>query len=205
MVAAEQQELYTVEEYFELELASEIRYEYYQGYVLAMAGASEAHNMIAVNVSAILHTQFRGRPCRHYQSDMRVAITQANRYTYPDLTIVCGDRRFVEDRPDTLLNPTLIIEILSASTQSYDRGEKFQHYRTLESLQKYVLISQDSAHIETYLRQGEQWLLTDTIGLDGVAKLKSIDCSLTMSDVYERVEFETKAEVESEENSQADG
>lgn len=106
------------------------------------------------------------------------------------MSVVCGESKFVKDKPDTLLNPTLIVEILSPSTEGYDRGIKFQHYRTLESLQEYVLINQNTAHIETYKRQGNQWLLTDTMGLEAAANLTSIDCVLLMADVYERVEFE---------------
>jgi len=182
---------WTEAEYLEMERASEIKHEYHQGEIYAMAGASEAHNLIALNTSASLHGQLRQSPCRTYQSDMRVKVSAASLYTYPDVTVVCDDPQFEDDGVDTLLNPTLIVEVLSPSTERYDRGKKFQQYRMLPPLQEYVLISQDAARIERYLRVNEQWVLTDAVGLEAEIELESINCRLKLADVYERVEFKT--------------
>jgi Uma2 family endonuclease len=121
----------TVEEYLAGERTSEIKHEYYRGAVFAQAGGSSRHNLATVNVAGSLHGQLRKRECRVYSSDMRIKITQTGLYTYPDVTVVCGKAQFEDEHEDTLLNPTVIVEVLSPSTESYDRGKKFQHYRTL--------------------------------------------------------------------------
>lgn len=179
----------TVEEYLAFERASDTKHEYINGEVIAMTGASRNHNRIVSSLIAALYPQVRNRPCDILANDMRVK-TGDGEYTYPDVTVVCGEARFEDEVIDTLLNPTVIIEVLSPSTQSYDRGQKFRHYRTLESLQEYVLIAQDSIHIEHYVRQGEHWLLTDVDRADAVLALASIDCQLAVSNVYEKVSFE---------------
>ncbi|MBI5670075.1 MAG: Uma2 family endonuclease [Chloroflexi bacterium] len=178
----------TPEEYLAFERASNTKHEYINGEVVAMTGASRNHNRIAGSAYAALYAQLRNRPCDIFPSDMRVK-TGDGEYTYPDISIVCGDARFEDDVIDTLLNPTVIIEVLSPSTAMYDRGTKFHHYRTIESLQEYVMIAQDSIHIEHYVRQGEHWLLTDIDHPDTVVALPSIDCTLAVSDVYEKVTF----------------
>jgi len=185
---------WTEAEYLEMERASEIKHEYYQGEIYAMAGASRNHNRIVMSVSGNLYTQLRGKTCEPFASDMRVKVSAASLYTYPDITVVCDDPQFEDDGVDTLLNPTLIVEVLSSSTERYDRGKKFQQYRMLSLLQEYVLISQDTARIERYLRVNEQWVLTDAVGLEAEIELESINCRLLLADVYERVEFEQHAE-----------
>jgi Uma2 family endonuclease len=184
------QQRWTPESYLVFERASEEKHEYFNGSIYAMTGASENHNLIMVSTSASLHNQLRKRPCRVYPSDMRVKTRSTVLYTYPDISVVCGDSQFEDDVFDTLLNPTVIIEVLSPSTERYDRGKKFQHYRTLESLQEYLLIAQDSVRIEHYVRRGEQWLLTDAKHLDTVLTLPSIECKLALADVYEKVSFD---------------
>ncbi|WP_129633776.1 Uma2 family endonuclease [Candidatus Oscillochloris fontis] len=178
-------------EYLEREHISTIKHEYYAGEIFAMSGASEAHNLIASNVNASIYAQTRGRGCRIYPSDMRIKVIKTGLYTYPDITVVCGQPEFAEAKKrDTLLNPTVIIEILSPSTERYDRGLKFQHYRTIESLKEYILIAQNTYHIERYIRHDPQmWILSEAIGIEATIRLESIQCGLALADVYELVEL----------------
>jgi Uma2 family endonuclease len=184
----------TPEEYLKMERASQEKHEYFAGEIFAMTGASENHNMIVFNISGLLHAQLRKSACRAYASDMRLKTPPPVLYTYPDIAVVCNKPVFDDDEHlDTLLNPTLIIEVLSPSTENYDRGTKFLHYRTIESLREYVLIAQDSYRIERFLRQPDnQWLLVDLVGKDAILELPSIGCTLALADVYEKVEFETE-------------
>jgi Uma2 family endonuclease len=180
----------TPEAYLEFERSSEIKHEYYGGKVDTRETANADHNVIAVNIIAALHTQLRRRPCEVFPTDMRVK-TRSNLYAYPDISVVCGEPQFEDDVLDTLLNPTVIIEVLSPATERYDRGKKFQHYRTLPSLQEYVLIAQDSYQIEHFTRQpNDEWLLSDAANLDAAIQLPSIQCQLALADVYEKVTFE---------------
>jgi Uma2 family endonuclease len=180
----------TPEEYLAVERKAEYKSEYLAGEVFAMSGASEAHNLIAGNVFAALHAQLRKRPCKVYPSDMRVKVSATDLYTYPDVTVVCGEAQFDDDRQDTLLNPTVIVEVLSPSTEGYDRGAKFEHYRKLESLREYVLIAQDKHHVEHYVRQPDnQWLLSETDSLPDTIHLPSINCDLALADVYDKVDI----------------
>jgi Uma2 family endonuclease len=181
----------TETDYLERERVSTMKHEYYAGEVFAMSGASEAHNLIASNVNASLYAQIRGRGCRIYPSDMRIKIIKTGLYTYPDITIICGQPEFTDmTKRDTLLNPTVIIEILSPSTERYDRGVKFQNYRTIETLKEYILIAQNKYHIERYTRQEPQtWILTEAVGIDTSIMLDSIQCVLSLGDTYELVEL----------------
>lgn len=149
------------------------------------------HSLIVGSTSANLYAQLRRLQCNVYHINMRLKVSTTGLYTYPDISVVCGTEKFEDDRQDILLNPTVILEILSPSTESYDRGKKFQHYRTLQSLQEYILISQDSPRIEHYVRQeNDQWLLSEANQLDAVIEMPSIQCRLLLADVYEKVEFE---------------
>ena len=180
----------TETEYLDFERHSEIKHEFLDGEVVAMTGASRAHNLIAGSTYVALYTQLRGRGCEIYQGDMRVKVQTTGLYTYPDISIVCGSPELGDEHLDTLLNPIVIIEILSPSTERYDRGQKFQHYRELASLQEYVLVAQDSLRIERYVRQGDDvWQLTDAKGLEGRLPLTSIGCTQALADVYEQVTF----------------
>ncbi|MEO7714724.1 MAG: Uma2 family endonuclease [Capsulimonas sp.] len=181
---------YTPEQYLELERSADHKSEYYSGQIFSMAGASEAHNIITVNLSRELSLQLRGRPCRTYSGDMRIRVSATGLYTYPDNAAVCGERKFDDKHTDTLTNPNVIIEVLSPSTELYDRGEKFAHYRRLPSLTDYILISQDKMRIEHYTRQDEtHWLLTEATEPQDEIVLRSIECRLALSSVYENVEF----------------
>jgi Uma2 family endonuclease len=179
-------------EYLAMERASEIKHEYLDGYAYAMAGASDAHNIICAYTLISLGSQLRGGPCTIRPSDMRVKIAATGLYTYPDISVVCGESQFVAGEFDTLLNPVLIVEVLSPSTEMFDRGKKFHHYRQLESLREYILIAQDSPHIERFLRQDDNtWLFTDVTGMDASLELPSIGCTLALAEVYEKVAFGT--------------
>lgn len=181
---------YTPEQYLSIERAAEYKSEYVDGEIYAMSGASEEHNLISGNIFAALHSQFRGRACRVYTSDMRVKVSPTGVYTYPDVVAVCGEARFEDGQVDTLSNPMVIIEVLSPSTEAYDRGVKFAHYRKLKSLTDYVLVSQDRVLVEHFVRQSDEsgrWLLTDVGDLEGKLHLTSIGCELALSDIYEKV------------------
>ena len=178
----------TPEEYLALEREAEYKNEYVNGEIRAMTGASRAHNLISVNVASELRAQLKGRPCEVYHTDMRVRIPSANVYTYPDVVVVCGEPKFEDSHVDTLLNPTLIVEVLSKSTSKYDRTTKSDYYRTLESLAEYLLVAQDEYAVEQYERQADgRWLLKDVRGLESVVELRSVGCALPLSEVYERV------------------
>lgn len=185
----------TEEAYLEQERRSITKSEYYDGHVYAMTGAKESHNLIAGNLIASLHGQLRQKPCRVYPSDMRVKVLSTGLNTYPDVVIVCGQPQFFDEKRDTLTNPTVIIEILSPSTERYDRGVKFRHYRTIETLRDYLLIAQDRHSIEHYTRhENGQWLLEDASGTDASVTIASIACMLLIKDVYEKVELEEDAD-----------
>jgi Uncharacterized protein conserved in cyanobacteria len=146
---------YTPEEYLALERASAYKSEYYDGEVFAMSGASRRHVLIVTNLVTQLATQLKKRACEVYSADMRLKIEITRAYTYPDVIVVCGEPQFSDKQKDTLINPTVIIEVLSESTQGYDRGGKFEQYRTLESFKEYLLISQDKPHVEHFVRQAD--------------------------------------------------
>ena len=178
----------TPEEYLEIERQAEIRSEYYQGEMFAMAGGSEAHNILVDNLVVAFRLKLRGGSCRSYSRDMRVQVSATGFYTYPDLVVVCGERKFLDEKRDTLLNPNLIVEVLSPTTEAYDRGRKFSHYRALESLQEYVLVSQDRIQVECFKRQSAgQWLLTAASRPDDAVCLDSVGCTLPLADIYEDV------------------
>ena len=180
----------TPEDYLALERSADFKSEYFNGEIFAMTGASESHNTITVNVSSEIRQQLKKRPCKVYANDMRVKVDPTGLYTYPDVVVTCGKAQFDDTHLDTLLNPILIVEVLSDSTEAYDRGRKFEHYRKLDSLVEYVLIAQNRPHIESYRRQADQqWLLRECSELDGTLRLLSIDCDLALAEVYEKVEL----------------
>jgi Uma2 family endonuclease len=175
-------------EYLAFERQSETKHEFLNGELFAMAGGSENHVLVSGNVFAAFHAQFRGRDCRVYNSDMRVQVRESGLYTYPDVTAICGDPEFLDETRDTLLNPTVIVEVLSPSTQQRDKTWKFEHYEALPSLQDYLVVAQDRVHVRHYHRQQAlQWLLTTRITLDDVVDLPSVGCTLHLSGVYEKV------------------
>lgn len=188
---------YTPEQYIQLEREAEYKSEYINGSIYAMAGTSREHSLIEGNIFGNLWTKLRGKPCEVYMNDMRVKVSPTGMYTYPDVVVACGEPRFEDKQVDTLLNPTVLIEVLSPSTEAYDRGEKFAHYRRLESLNEYVLVSQDKARVEHYIRRAEQpdqWVLTEIDGMDGMLRLVSVGCDVALRDVYERVSWPSEVE-----------
>jgi len=178
------------EDYLALERSADYKSEYLNGEMFAMTGASEAHNLIVANIIRELGIQLKRRPCKVYPSDMRVKVDPTGLYTYPDVTVVCGPTRFDDKYKDTLLNPTILIEVLSESTEGYDRGRKFEHYRKLDSLTDYLLIAQNRPHVERHHRQSnDQWLLTETDNLKTSVQLDSIDCVLALAEIYDKVDL----------------
>ncbi|MDQ3928343.1 MAG: Uma2 family endonuclease [Chloroflexota bacterium] len=187
---------YTPEEYLALERRAEYKSEYINGRIYAMSGASREHNLIAGNIFAEIRTQLKGKPCEVYVSDMRVKVSATGMYTYPDVVAICGEPRFEDRQVDTLTNPTMIVEVLSPSTEGYDRGEKFAHYRRLLSLRDYVLVAQDKMRVEHFVRLDDtsgQWVLTEIGDPAGILHLSSIGCELSLRDIYDRVEFSQDA------------
>ena len=191
MMSTAPRETWSVQDYLAFERTSAEKHEYLDGDIYLMTGASANHNLIVGNIYASLHAQLRQRPCVVYPSDLRVKVSQTGLYTYPDISVTCDTPQFEDTQQDTLLNPTVIVEVLSPSTENYDRGKKFQHYRTLDSLQEYLLAAQDSPRLERYLRQeNEQWLFSDVSQWDARLELPSIGCTLLLSDVCEKVTFD---------------
>jgi len=180
----------TPEQYLQAERAAETRSEYYQGHVYAKSGGSYQHGQIVVNFAGELHATLKKRACSVGISDLRLRVSPDGLYTYPDVVVICGHPRFADDQQDTLLNPTLIVEVLSPSTEAYDRGFKSAQYRTIESLEEYVLVSQAEPRVEVFRRQpGSHWLLSEAVGLEAVARFESLDCSLKLADIYDKVTF----------------
>ncbi len=184
----------TPEEYLAMERAAEWKSEYYDGRMYAMSGVSHAHAIIVTNFLRNLPDTLGDRPCLVTASDLRVRVQPGGLYTYPDVVVVCGEPKFADDQRDTLLNPIVIGEVLSPSTERYDRVFKSAQYRSMESLQEYMLIWQAAPRIEVLRRQsGDNWLVTEFDGLDAICRLESVDCSLPLSAIYKNIIFGNKA------------
>ena len=181
--------LLTEEEYLAIERRTESRSEFYNGGMIALAGASRRHNVVVTNLVIALGTQLRDRSCNVYSNDMRVRVTNTGLFTYPDLVVTCGEEEFADDEQDTLLDPLVIFEVLSDSTEAYDRGKKFEHYQSIDSLSTYVLVAQDAPRIERYVRQedGRTWVYTETHEADAVIGIEAVGCDLRLEDVYAKV------------------
>lgn len=179
------------EEYLRLERQSEYKSEYVNGEIFAMTGASRKHNLVGGNIFGELRQQLKARQCEVYASEMRVKVTATGLYTYPDVVVVCGAPKFEDKYFDTLLNPTLLVEVLSPSTERYDRIAKSSYYRTLDSLAEHLLVAQDEVRLEQYVKQPNgQWLLFECSSLENVVELSSISCSLALRDVYDKVSLD---------------
>jgi Uma2 family endonuclease len=181
---------YTLGEYFSVEQESDIRHEYYSGEIYAMVGGSLNHNRIKENVSRRLGNQLEGRGCQVLSSDMRVK-TPSGLYTYPDVLVLCGEPEIeVEQGKETLLNPLLIVEVLSKSTRAFDKEGKFDHYKTISSFSEYVLIDQYQPHVMVYVKQKDgNWLMSENKDINGAISLPIVNCNLIMGEVYELVKF----------------
>ena len=181
----------TPEAYLELERKATTKNEYMNGETLAMAGASFAHNFITFDTAIHLNNQLMDTECQIVSTgDLRVKVVQTASYFYPDIVVVCGEPRAEDNVFDTLLNPTLIVEVLSTSTEMYDKNEKFTHYRQIDALQEYILISQDRVQVLRYRRHEPEWTTTEFRTLADVVPLLSIQCELPLQHVYRRVKFD---------------
>jgi Uma2 family endonuclease len=183
----------TPEEYLAIERKAETKHEFYRGEMFAMVGGSRPHNQITVNIAASLWQRLRDGDCILYSSDQRVKVSAAGLYTYPDVTVQCSHPEFEDEQEDTLLNPLVLFEVLSPSTADYDRGGKFALYRQLPSLQQYVLVSQDRALVEHYVREADHWLFSELTGQEAVLPLPSLQCDLPLAEIYLKVQFKEDA------------
>jgi Uma2 family endonuclease len=189
MTAVAKQKL-TPEEYLKIERAAERKSEFYNGEMFAMTGVSRQHVRIVVNLTLAIGNQLRSRPCEIFVNDMRVKVSPTGLYTYPDVVGLCEEPRFEDEQLDTLVNPALIIEVLSPSTEAYDRGKKFAHFQNVATLQEYVLVAQEEKRVEKFARQADgTWIFSAVSGDAGVMRLQSIGCELPLAELYQRVEF----------------
>lgn len=180
----------TPEEYLEIERKADYKSEYFQGEMLAMSGARWAHTLIVVHLAGQLDQQLSDGPCHVSSSDLRVCVSPEGLYTYPDVVVLCGDPKFLDGQLDTLLNPILIAEVLSPSTERYDRSRKFEQYKLIESLREYLLVSTDRIHAELRTRYPDgRWILTEASRLEDTLDIPSLGCVLKLSDLYKKVKF----------------
>ena len=192
MTALLKRKKYTPAEYLASEERAEYKSEYINGDIFKMAGGTEAHNDITLNIAAQLKTKLRGK-CKTYASDMKVWIEEAGTYFYPDVTVVCGERKFHKGKRDIVENPILLVEVLSQSTDKYDKNDKFFTYQLIESFQEYVLISQNQPAVQQYIRQTDgSWKYKATIGLKSKVYFESVAAEVLLEEIYDLVEFETK-------------
>ncbi|MEO6725134.1 MAG: Uma2 family endonuclease [Blastocatellia bacterium] len=193
------------EEYLRREREAEERHEYDNGRIYAMAGESPNHSRVCVNVTSEARVRLKGKPCEAFSSNMKVCVSVAGKYYYPDLSIVCGQASYHDKERDALLNPKVIIEVLSPSTEKHDRSVKFLAYQQIESLTDYLLVSQDKPLVEHFARQaGGQWLYTAHRELSANVHLPCIDCLLPLAEIYDRVEFPPEEELQSDPHPQSD-
>jgi Uma2 family endonuclease len=180
---------FTPERYLALERAADHKSELINGQIYAMAGASFVHNAIVGNILTSLRTQSGKRGCSVLANDMRVKASKTSMYTYPDVVALCEPPRLEDSHGDTLLNPAVIFEVLSDSTERFDRGGKFAHYQTIETLREYILVSQDKARVEQFVRHGEEWVLRTISDVGGSIRIDALGCDLALDEIYEGVEF----------------
>ncbi len=190
MTALPKKKKYTPEEYLALEEKAEYKSEYVNGHIFKMAGGTEAHIQISFNMTRLFADKLRGR-CRAYQSDMKVWVEEVGTFFYPDVTVVCGERKFYENRRDIVENLILLVEVLSKSTEEYDKNDKFFTYQYIESFQEYVLISQNQPAVQQYIRQTDgSWKYKATIGLKSAVLFESVNTVITLEEIYDLIEFE---------------
>lgn len=183
---------FTLEEYLEMDRNSDERLEYWDGEVFSMSGVSDEHSQIEVNLIVSLDTRLSERGCRVFPADMRIKVPSLPPYRYGDVSALCGEPQFEEiDGVDVLINPALIIEILSKSTEARDRGKKFTHYKSIPSFSEYLLVSQNSPNVSQFIRQGDGfWLHREFNSLEDLVKLAFCDCELSLREIYRRVKFD---------------
>jgi Uma2 family endonuclease len=189
MLAQEKNEM-TPEEYLAIERDSDIKSEYFGGEIFAMAGASREHNKISTNIVRVLGNQLLEKPCSIFASDMKVKMKEIKKYTYPDIVVVCGNEEYDDEYNDILINPIVIIEILSDSTEAYDRGDKFSHYQFISTFSEYILVSQYIRKIEKFLRQkNDTWIYSKYEKAEDIVSIESIKCNLPVHEVYREVKL----------------
>lgn len=175
----------SAEEYLAIERQAEYKSEYVDGVMYAMAGGSERHNLIVANLIIAIGVQLRNRACRVYPSDLKVRVPNSKRFFYPDMSVVCGETKFADDGKDVILNPSVIVEVLSESTAAFDRSKKFLSYQQIDSLQEYLLVSQDEILIEHFVRQdNDAWIYTKAVGSEETIILPAIECNVALKDIY---------------------
>jgi Uma2 family endonuclease len=192
-MAANPERRYTLEEYLELDRTSEERFEFWHGEIFCMSGVSEEHAEIETNLIASLKSRLRERGCRVFPANMRIKVPSAHPYRYADLSALCGEARFEEiGGVDALTNPQLIVEVLSASTEAYDRGDKFTHYKSIPTFSEYLLVAQHRPHVTHFYKSGDgTWMYAETNELTATIKLASLDCDLPLSEIYSGVTFDS--------------
>lgn len=184
--------LISEQEYLDRERKATFKSEYFRGETFAMGGAKRAHNLIVTNLIRVLSNAMLEGPCEVYPSDMRVQIEETGLYAYPDVVVVCDEPEFRDGQLDTLQNPTLLIEVASESTEAYDRGTKSEHYRRIASLKGYLLVAQNRPAVESFTHGDDQtWTLREAAGLDSELRIDALGLSLSLAEIYRRVQFET--------------
>lgn len=190
-MSADVQPQLTPEQYLEIERAAEFKSDYYDGHMYAMSGGSLRHAVVIASLGRELGNALKKRPCTVATSELRLRVGSGRLYTYPDVIVFCGEAELADQHNDTLLNPTVIVEVLSPSTEAYDRGLKSTQYRTIEFLQEFVLVWQTEPRIEVYQRQsGGKWLLSEFAGMESVCRFESLDCNVALADIYHNVSFD---------------
>jgi len=191
-VMQKKRSIFSLAEYFAQEEQAEDRSEFYEGEIFAMAGGTANHNLITINVTASFRDAVRNKPCNAFMADMRLLVKRRQLYTYPDVMVICGPLQYAPERNDTVTNPGLIVEVLSPSTEAYDRGKKFEFYRTIDSLQEYVLVDQSRMYVERHRPLGlGRWEMTAFTAPEDVLSLESVDVELTLAAIYDGVELES--------------
>lgn len=191
IIQAEEKKVYTPDEYLDFEVDSELRHEYIEGEIVPMTGGTPNHNQIALNLSGSLNFALKRQPYRVFVTDQRLWIPRKRIYTYPDVMIVEGELQLQEGRRDTILNPLMMAEVLSPSTRSYDKDEKFAAYRTISTFREYLLIEQSKMHVEHYVKnEQKRWTFSEYDDAEEVVSFNSISFQITLADLYDKVEFE---------------
>jgi Uma2 family endonuclease len=190
MILAEPSRRLTAEEYLGLERAAVFRSEFFEGEMFAMAGGTPEHSLIATNLAGEFRNRLKGHHCVPYNADLRVKVEATGLFTYPDLSIVCGPLKLAPGTNDTIVNPAMLVEVLSDSTEGYDRGKKFEHYRQIPTLREYLLVSQKEPRVEQFVRQADgKWLLNEAFGIEKSLELPSLQISISLGEVFENVKF----------------
>lgn len=181
---------YTIEEYLQMEEQSVEKHEYYQGEIFAMAGAKVTHNIIAANILVALSVKLKGKPCKPFNSDQSIHVKKNSLFTYPDISIICNEIETLDHNERNILNPTVIVEVLSPSTKNYDRGDKFKLYRDLPTLKEYILVDSESTSVENFfINASGHWELVEYKTIDDTLSIKTIQTALTLKEIYEETKL----------------